>query len=171
MALFEDVMPSVSLYSKDYSLFAHAAVPAMRAILLLSRKKLDALLNSGCVINRSTGEPIRETLEDDYVDAVASYEKAIADLEDAIALCGPEAAAVVALDKQQYLTSRKTPSPSESGLFSDDPREYGVTVTADVSADSPQESTEAFIEELGIQNPEGLTFHVEHLHTGQKWEF
>ena len=164
-------MLPVRLYSKDYSLFAHAAVPAMRAILLLSRKELDVLLNSGCVIDRSTNEPIRETLEPEYAETVADYEKAIAELEGAIALCGPDAAAAVAQDKQDYLASRKAVIPSDGGLFSDDPREYGVTVTADVTADSPQDSTEAFIEQLGIHNPEGLTFHVEHLQTGQTWEF
>ena len=57
-----------------------------------------------------------------------------------------------------------------SDPISDNPREYGVTITADVEADNPEEAKTAFIDELAIGNTDGLTFHVESLYTGSEQE-
>ena len=77
------------------------------------------------------------------------------------------------------ITFSKTPSPlavlptrpSAGAGASDNPYEYGVTITVDVEADSPEDATETFVEQLGISNTDSLTYHVQNLHTGSQWEF
>jgi hypothetical protein len=59
----------------------------------------------------------------------------------------------------------EVPDPSDEGV-SEDERDHGVTVTADVKADSPEEAAIKFVKYLQIGNPDALTFHVSNLKTG-----
>jgi len=64
----------------------------------------------------------------------------------------------------------QVPWPSDADV-SEDEREYGVTVTADVKADSPREALGEFVKSLQIGNSDGLTFLVSNLKTGAYEEF
>jgi hypothetical protein len=59
----------------------------------------------------------------------------------------------------------EVPGPSDQGV-SEDERDHSVTVTADVKADSPEESTKEFVKSLQIGNTDGLIFQVSNLKTG-----
>ncbi len=60
----------------------------------------------------------------------------------------------------------EVPWPSDEGV-SDDEHDYGVTVPADVKADSPDGAVKEFVKSLQIGNTEGLTYHVSNLKTGE----
>jgi hypothetical protein len=59
----------------------------------------------------------------------------------------------------------EVPGPSDKGV-SEDERDHSVTVTADVKADFPEESTKEFVKSLQIGNTDGLIFQVSNLKTG-----
>jgi hypothetical protein len=67
------------------------------------------------------------------------------------------------LTKQEITV--EVPWPSDEGV-SQDEQEYGVSVTADVRADSPNEAAREFVKTLQIGNTGGLTFQVSNLKTG-----
>ncbi len=61
------------------------------------------------------------------------------------------------------------PELSDEGV-SECERDYAVTVTVDVQADSPREAAKEFVKELQIGDTGGLTYHVSNLKTGAREE-
>jgi hypothetical protein len=60
------------------------------------------------------------------------------------------------------------PWPSDECVsISDDQRDWNVSVSADVIADSATDATQEFVKELQIGNTDGLTYHVSNLKTGE----
>lgn len=146
--------------------FAAAAVPALRAALKFARRELAVVLDSNCARELGTGVLLRETLDPMAADQVALIENHIQSVRTALLESGPGAGALVEADEQATpVDAAITP------MLAINPDEYGVTVTADVIASSPEAAPEAFRASLGIGNPEGLTYHVEQLATGRRWEF
>jgi hypothetical protein len=73
------------------------------------------------------------------------------------------------IEKQELIID--LPEQTDKGV-SEDENVYGVTITADVTADIPGEAPRAFIEDLGIcrETALALIFHVSNLKSGEKWE-
>ena len=74
-----------------------------------------------------------------------------------------------AIKKQELPTD--LPAHSDERV-SENENQYGVTVTADVTAETPGEAPRGFIKDLGITREAalGLSFHVSNLKSGEKWE-
>jgi hypothetical protein len=158
----------------DYTLsaFATAALEALRAARMFLRAQVTRTIEDNCLCDPATGIFDRATLDELAVSDVARQEALLEKLTNAILESGPGAADIIALDDKAASDKQKQAEAARrGGIFSHNAHEYGVTVTADVTATRPDKAARAFIESLGIQNADGLTFNVEHLQTGQKWEF